>query len=542
MTYRRTFRERSKDDAHRLAYISINRLLVGQGKSLADYPSMPPCNDDGADNIEDILTKENAAKFVDDAKQKMNRRQKKVFETVEKMLKGDTAGKNCLYLNGAAGTGKSFVFRAIYHLAISMSKKVTSMAFMGIAATVLPKGRTVHNVFGLPFKLFADSQSTIDLGSKQAEELRQTDIFLWDEAPSAPRYALEIADRKLREIMQNDKAFGGKCLMLTGDFAQTLPIKEGGTRSEIVDLAICSSRKLWNNFAVYRLKKNMRAGPGEKEFANQLRDIGTGTANDDSENVTLPAAVVTRKSLASKVFKKCFRNKDYDTVAQRAILAMLNSRVDEINDEVLGLLDGDAKEYTSIDEALDNSNELATEVLNSFQAAGLPAHSLRLKVNSTIILMRNLNVQQGLCNGTRMRVIEIGHHVVRCTIVTGDLAGEEVYVPRITLNEQEKFPVAFRRHQFPVKLAMSMTVNRSQGQTLDMVGLDLTYQAFAHGQMYVALSRVRSWDRIKVQLPEEAQVARKTTNIVYKEVLKKAKVNKANDSEDENDEDKENDQ
>lgn len=535
-------RERSKEDAYRLAYISINRLLVVQGKRLADYPSMPPCNDDGSDNIEDILTKEDAAKFVDDAKRRMNRRQKKVFEKVEKMLKGNTDGKHCLYLNGAAGTGKSFVFRAIYHLALSMSKKVTSMAFMGIAATVLPKGRTVHNVFGLPFKVFADSQSTIDVRSKQADDLKQTDIFLWDEAPSAPRYALEIADRKLREIMQNDKPFGGKCVMLTGDFAQTLPIKEGGTRSEIVDLAICSSRKLWKHFAVYRLKKNMRAGPGEKEFAKELRKIGTASANDENEYVTLPASVVTRKSLAKKVFRKCFRNKDFDTVAQRAILAMLNSRVDEINDEVLGLLDGDIKEYTSIDEALENNNELATEVLNSFQAAGLPPHSLRLKVNSTIILMRNLNVQQGLCNGTRMRVTEMGHHVLRCIVVAGDQAGEEVYVPRITLNEQEKFPVAFRRHQFPVKLAMSMTVNRSQGQTLDMVGLDLTYQAFAHGQMYVALSRVRSWDRVKVQLPEEAQLTRKTANIVYSEVLRKAKVTTPNDSEDENDEGSANDE
>lgn len=218
------------------------------------------------------------------------------------------------------------------------------------------------------------------------------------------------------------------------------------------------------------------------------------------------------------MFRKRFRKQDWDKVAKRAILAMLNSQVDEINAEVLMLLEGDSKEYTSIDTADEANYEIATEVLNSFQTSGFSQHSLTLKVHSTIILMRNLNVQRGLCNGTRMRVLELGNHVLKCCILTGQKAGDEVYIPRITLKEEEKFPVAMRRHQFPVKLAWAMTVNRSQGQTLDMVGLDLTHQAFAAGQLYVALSRVKSWERIKVSMSEEAIETRLTKNVVYKEI------------------------
>lgn len=403
------------------------------------------------------------------------------------------------------------------------------MAFMGIAATVLPKGRTVHNVFGLPFKLYHDSQSNIELGTNQAEDLRNTDVFLWDEAPSAPRYALEIADRKLQEIMKNKLAFGGKCMVLTGDFCQTLPIKEGGTREEIVDLTICSS-KVWKKFQVHQLTENMRAGPGEVEFAKMLRKIGEGSLNDDADMIKIPSSTIREKSLANKIFRKRFIEKDWETVAKRAILAMLNSQVDEINEDVLNLLESDAKEYTSIDTADEANTEMATEVLNTFQASGLPQHLLKVKVNCTIILMRNLNVQRGLCNGTRLRLIELRNHVLKCVILTGDKAGEEVYIPRITLKEEEKFPVAFRRHQFPVKLAWAMTVNRSQGQTLDMVGLNLTHQAFASGQLYVGLSRVRSWDRIKIRLSEETKETRLTKNVVYKEVLRKAKLpSNAND-------------
>lgn len=312
-------------------------------------------------------------------------------------------------------------------------------------------------------------------------------------------------------------------MFLTGDWFQTLPIHEGGTRTEIVDLAICSS-KLWKHFEVYRLTENMRAGADEKEFAKRLRQIGTGDLNDNDDMVLLPSSIVTSKSLPKKVFSRRFRHKDWDTVAKRAILAMLNSQVDEINDEVLEMLEAEGKEYISIDTAEEGNTELAPEVMNTFNASGLPQHTLRLKTNCTIILMRNLNVQRGLCNGTRMRVVELGRHVLKCAILTGDKAGHEVYIPRITLKEEEKFPVAFRRHQFPVKLAWAMTFNRSQGQTLDMVGLDLSHPPFAAGQLYVGLSRVRSWDRIKVRLPEEVRQSRKTRNVVYKEVLAKAKV------------------
>jgi len=68
--------------------------------------------------------------------------------------------------------------------------------------------------------------------------LKNTDIFIWDEAPMAPQYSLEIMDRTLRDIMNNDLPFGGKIVLLGDDFRQLLPIKVHGTRSEIVNLSI----------------------------------------------------------------------------------------------------------------------------------------------------------------------------------------------------------------------------------------------------------------------------------------------------------------
>ncbi|KAI8528138.1 hypothetical protein RHMOL_Rhmol12G0127900 [Rhododendron molle] len=73
------------------------------------------------------------------------------------------------------------------------------------------------------------------------------------------------------------------------------------------------------------------------------------------------------------------------------------------------------------------------------------------------------------------------------------------------------------RRQFPVRLAYAMTINKAQGQSVKFVGVDLRTPVFSHGQLYVALSRCKSFDRINVLLPEEAIDS--TTNIVYPEVL-----------------------
>ena len=112
------------------------------------------------------------------------------------------------------------------------------MAFTGIAATLVPQGKTVHKIFKLPVPLHSDSSSNIKLESQDATYLKEIDIFIWDEVPMAPRYAMEVMDRTLRDVMNNDLLFGGKIVVLGGDFRQLLPIKVHGTRCEIVDLSI----------------------------------------------------------------------------------------------------------------------------------------------------------------------------------------------------------------------------------------------------------------------------------------------------------------
>ncbi|XP_036141530.1 ATP-dependent DNA helicase pif1-like [Monomorium pharaonis] len=106
------------------------------------------------------------------------------------------------------GSGKTFIYTTLYYLLRNKGKVVSTMAFTGIAATLLPSGKTVHKVFGLPVLLFNDSTSNIKIQSKEDDKLKLVNVFILDEAPMAPRYVIEIMDRTLRDIIQNDLYFG----------------------------------------------------------------------------------------------------------------------------------------------------------------------------------------------------------------------------------------------------------------------------------------------------------------------------------------------
>ncbi|KAG7558280.1 hypothetical protein FFLO_02843 [Filobasidium floriforme] len=151
----------------------------------------------------------------------------------------------------------------------------------------------------------------------------------------------------------------------------------------------------------------------------------------------------------------------------------------------------------------------------------MPLHLLELKVGAPIILLRNLDPANGLCNGTRLLLTAIQPRVLRAKIVFGDHAGKEVLIPRIALDiAHQSLPFKLRRLQFPVRLAFSLTINKAQGQSLDVVGLDLTRPVFTHGQLYVGFSRATDASKISVLL-DSTQEGRRglVKNVVYRQIV-----------------------
>ena len=220
------------------------------------------------------------------------------------------------------------------------------------------------------------------------------------------------------------------------------------------------------------------------------------------------------------------RSEDEKTTyfSERVILAAKNIDVDSLNDAALKRLPGDEKTYHSADQAFDDGgnpvNSFTQEYLNSISISGMPLHLTTLKVGSTVILLRNMDYPGGLCNGTRLIIVGLGRYTIQGKILTGNHRGETAFIPRISLDTAPSagLPFTLRRRQFPVRLAFAMTINKAQGQSLKVVGIHLHTPVFAHGQLYVAISRATDSRQIYISIPRTDGIL-VTDNIVYSEVF-----------------------
>ncbi|XP_058808470.1 uncharacterized protein LOC131674040 [Phymastichus coffea] len=479
-------RNNDLNTSYQEAYAEINNLLIKEGRSLVDFPTM------NQNVIVDILKnnddEENRRLEIGNQQyQKLNAEQKQIVDIIlEASRSQNYAGSTCFYIDGQGSSGKTFVYTTIYNLLMSENIQCSTMAYTGIAATLLPNGKTVYKTFGLPVPMFHDSSSNIKIQSNEGKLLKNAKVFIWDEAPMAPRYALEIANRTLQHIMNNDLPFGGKIMILGGDFRQLLLIQVNGTR------------------------------------------IGDGTLNDENDNLQLPEQSVlpANECIVQNIFGNLIKDKKFDDITHCAILSARNADVDEMNMKVTNLLDKKTEHiYTGIDstENCDNGEMqeiLLPEYLNSLNPPNFPPHKLRLRKYCIVMLIRNISISEGLCNGTRLQIIDFSKHLLKCKILTGDKCNNIIFLNRITLYCENLYPFIFKRRQFPIRLAFAMTINKAQGQTLKTLGIDLRRDVFNHGQLYVAMSRVRSWDSLKIYLGNQRHNLL-VKNYVYTELYSK---------------------
>ncbi|CAB5185425.1 unnamed protein product [Rhizophagus irregularis] len=210
-----------------------------------------------------------------------------------------------------------------------------------------------------------------------------------------------------------------------------------------------------------------------------------------------------------------------------AILTPKNVDVNNVNTIIMDQFPGEAVEYYSADiinEQTNPEHQYPIEFLNSLTIGGLPPHKLSLKTGSPIILLRNLNPSDDLCNGTRLICCSFQKHAIEAEIITGKHTGLYTFISRITLSPSNtNFPFTLKRRQFSVQLAFAMTINKSQGQSLNWVGLYLPTPVFSHGQLYVTCSRIILRKNLKIliikQLGDNANLINYTYNVVYPEIF-----------------------
>ncbi|RCN49553.1 hypothetical protein ANCCAN_04325 [Ancylostoma caninum] len=445
---------------------------------------------------------------------KLNEEQKIVVDAVLAAVHG--SGNRCFFVDGPGGTGKTFVYNTIYDLLLGEKKNVACVAWSGIAASLLPEGRTVSSTF----KLNPSDKNLMSTMTRQcslAKELKKLDVVIWDEAPMAPKQALEAVDHLLRDITQTDIIFGNKIMLLGGDFRQVLPVVRKGGRAEMVAACIKNS-PLWCHFTQYLLKTNMRVSGPASDWKKYILNIGDGKepVNENGE-MAVPQDLLCTGSLVNEIFAP-FLNGQCSDLSEIAILTPKNAESLHISNYILDLMPGSTVIYNSVDSIVTEDPKdmlnLPTEFLNRMTPAGFPPHELRIKIGSIVMLLRNLDLKEGLCNGTRLSVVQTGDRVLGCIFACGSRKGRYVLIPRIDNYYNQDLPFTLKRRQFPLRLCFAITINKSQGQTFERVGICLNDQIFSHGQLYVALSRARSKEGVKIESKSGLM-----HNVVYPEVL-----------------------
>jgi ATP-dependent DNA helicase PIF1 len=141
---------------------------------------------------------------------------------------------------------------------------------------------------------------------------------------------------------------------------------------------------------------------------------------------------------------------------ERTILSTTNETVDTLNDYILSFIPGNEKEYLSCDKIakVPGSHEsydllYLVEFLNSVNGNNFPQHRLLLKKAIPIMLLRNLNQSEGLCNGTRLVITSLGDMVIEAEIMFGQHKGKRVLIPPITHSENSKAPICFGKKAIP---------------------------------------------------------------------------------------------
>ena len=468
----------SRDDTLRC----IERTMRSSGKSLMDadfqFESIPHEN-----QCDDIIVDMNATP--------LSAEQQAAVDDIFSML---TSSQNRLMsVVAAAGTGKTF----FVHHAVSCLRdrgfNAVCVAASGLAANLLPQGKTAHSAFKIPIN--CDDYSYCNWDNALRQRLYGIDVVFWDEISMVSRYVAETVDRSFRQLMGVETPFGGKVMVFLGDFRQLPPVIKGGN-GEHLSLMAC---EWFQNAKRIIFTKNFRSR--NPDYAMTLEQIGSGQV----DNVDIPPDRIAL-SMDEQINRLYGQDITNDCNNMNMMLAFTLDQCAIVNAAVLEKIPAVATCSDAFDDLKEckSPDEYPPEYIGSLHIHGTPPARLEFKPGAKYVIIRNLD--KNICNGVVAKGISFTRFLCTMRLLTGPGEGKIVKIPRCTFQvtaENSGLPFDFCRRQFPLTPAYCVTVHRSQGQTLNNIGIIADTDPFAHGMLYVALSRVGTWNNVIFYSPRE---------------------------------------
>ena len=376
------------------------------------------------------------------------------------------SGQN-IFLTGSAGTGKTFLLNEFIEYLKKEKTKVSVTASTGIAATHLD-GITIHSWSGMGIESKLSDKQVKGLLRKEElrERIKKTKILIIDEISMLDASRLDLLDKICKEAKEPFLSFGGLQIIMCGDFFQLPPVNVG--KKEGIEFAYDSSAWEQADIKVCYLDKKHRQ-QDDLEFVNILDSIRKNEAGEDILNKL-----------------KMRLNKQINCPIKPTKLYTHNLDVDAINSFELSKIREKEKIFYM-------NSDGPEKIVASLKKNCLALEELKLKVGAVVMFVKN-NFRRGFVNGTLGEVIgfnEDGLPIIKTK------SGNEIVADKTSWEIKQNGQVVARISQIPLRLAWAITVHKSQGMSLDAAEIDLS-KSFERGMGYVALSRVRQLDGIKL--------------------------------------------
>jgi ATP-dependent exoDNAse (exonuclease V) alpha subunit len=379
---------------------------------------------------------------------------------------------------GRAGTGKSHFIRTLVEQDPGFPQAL--LAPTGLAAMNIG-GQTVHSFFGFPPRpLIGNHDKPHWFFMRMARAINR---IIVDEVSMLRADVLDAMDQHLKVARKSSRPFGGVQMLLVGDFYQLPPVVRGEESALLEDAGYASPYA----FSAHCLRDAPIAGV-------QLTEVHRQTNQDF---IALLSSIRERRGVEEAVTILNTVCLDRSLPKRPVLLCATNAVADRYNAQGLASLDGAAAHYTG-----------------AFEGQAPKAQSDRFPAPMELVLKRGARViftqndpEGRWVNGSLGTVRSLDETVI---VVALD-AGDDVDVERATWpqarwtwNQKEnrmEVKEEFKYVQFPLAPAWALTIHKAQGMTLDSVEIDLGHGAFAPGQTYVALSRARSMETLRLSRP-----------------------------------------